>query len=149
MPKLRSLCALGAALAAVLALAAPGTARAGDDEITTTISLKAFKKAYGLYSMRQLVDLDPDDGITFRVNKVDADGNRIVWKDPNRQPVNVGKSTITFTVDKSAADSAEFDFLGRQSRGAPLVPNSCGLDNSGSGGVTSVTCGSGPSVSPS
>lgn len=149
MPNLRSLCALGAAVAAILALAAPGTARADDDEITTTISLKAFKKAYGLYSMRQLVDLDPDDGITFRVNKVDDEGNRIIWKDPDRKPVNVGKSFITFSIDSSAADAAEFDFLGRETRDSPLVPNSCGLESSDSSGVTSVTCGSGPTVSPS
>lgn len=152
MPKLRFLCAVGAAVAVSAAILAPVTAKAaGDDEIVTTISLKDFKRAYGLYSVRQLIDTDPDDGISFRLNKVDDDGNRIVWSDPNRRPVNVAKSYITFTVKAGSKKplSSGMDLFGREVRGGDLVPLSCGLSGSGSSGVTGVTCGDGPSVSPS
>ena len=100
MPKLRCLCAVGVALAATFAITSPTPVLAGDgeDEIVTTISLKEFKQAYGLYSVRQLIDPNPDDGVSFRLNKVDDDGNRIIWSDPNRNAVNVGKSYISFTV---------------------------------------------------
>jgi hypothetical protein len=155
LPKLRCLCAVGVALAATFAITSPTPVLAGDgeDEIVTTISLKEFKKAYGLYSVRQLIDPNPDDGVSFKLNKVDDDGNRIIWSDPNRNAVNVGKSYISFTVKtgttskpKSELDSS-MDLLGRETRGGALVPASCGL--SGSSGVDSVTCGDGPTVSPS
>lgn len=158
MPKLRCLCAVGVALAATVAITSPTPVLAGEgeDEIVTTISLKEFKRAYGLYSVRQLIDRNPDDGVSFRLNKVDDDGNRIIWSDPNRNAVNVGKSYISFTVkigtsgttSKSSSElESSMDLLGRETRGGALVPASCGL--SGSSGVDSVTCGDGPTVSPS
>jgi hypothetical protein len=157
LPKLRFLYALGAALVATVALAAPEAVLAddGEDEIVTTISLKRFKQAYGLYSVRQLIDPDPDDGVSFKLNKVDNDGNRIIWRDPNRNAVNVGKSFILFTVKTGTTSRSSFDLdatmdlLGRETRGGALAPVSCGLSGSDSSGVDSVTCGDGPSVSPS
>ena len=151
LPKLRFLCAVGAAVAVSAAMLVPTVAVAADDEIVTTISLTEFKRAYGLYSVRQLIDTDPDDGISFRLNKVDDDGNRIVWSDPNRKPVNVAKSYISFTVKAGSKKplTSGMDLFGREVRGGDLVPLSCGLSGSGSSGVTGVSCGDGPSVSPS
>ncbi len=160
MPKLRFLCAIGAACVATLAIAAPKAALAedGENEIVTTISLKDFKKAYGLYSVRTLTDPKPDDGVSFKLVKVDDAGNRIIWRDPDHNGVNVRKSYISFTTQTSGGTTSRtsgsdvessMDLLGREKRGGSLVPSSCGLSGSSSSGVNGVTCGAGPTVSPS
>ena len=159
MPKLPFLGAVAVALATSLAIghSAPVQAGDGEDEIVTTISLKDFKAAYGLYSVRNLVDPDPDDGITFKLVKLDDGGQRIIWSDPNHNAVNVRNSYISFTTQTSSGArrtttpdlDAVMDLFGRTTRGGPLVPASCGVSGSSSSGVTSVTCGDGPSVSPS
>lgn len=150
MRALAGACAF-AVVAATITLPAGGAAGA---VISTKISLAEFKSAYGLASVRRLID-PISDGVRFFLVKRDKNGQKIDWSDPNRANVDATKSFIGFRADTSqlAALFASLMQASVQFRlaGGPSIPAviSCGLNGSSSAGVNAVQCGGGATVSPS
>lgn len=116
------------------------------------ISLEKVMQAFDLYSDRKLIFPDPDDADSFRLNKFDDDGNRIIWRDPNRQPVNVRNGFISLPSRRPAIQAARFRASSPRwiysGEGAQAVPGAIFPAAARTRRVDSVTCGDGPTVSP-
>jgi hypothetical protein len=123
--------------------------------VKTRISLLEFKQAYQLSSVNKLID-PIKDGVKFSLIKRGNDGNRIRFSDPNRaeEHVDTTKSFIVYRVNTKKVDPVFASLMQAVVTFKVASPPSieatisCGLGGTSSAGVNSVTCGDGPTVSP-
>ena len=125
---------------------------AGAALIQTKISLADFKAAYGLSSVRALFDKGNGLGTSLYIQRFNTEGKSF-RKFGGK--VDLSKSFIFFRVKAPPqTDPVSAAFTLRVQRG-PFSANNdpvietCTIGGSTSAGVNSLTCGSGPTVSPS
>ena len=131
-------------LAGVSAAVVLSVGAAQSEILRTRISLKEFKAAYNLASVRKLIDNDRLDGVRF-----------LVASRPERRQQKQ-KAEVHSLPDRSTIVSSIFELLeamsvrGRlQPGGGPPIELTCDLGGTNTSGVTSVQCGGGLTVSPS
>ncbi len=153
MPRFRSM-AVGCAIAVVAASGAMvvGATDAGAKLIRTTISLAEFKSVYGLASLRKMVDNGGGrlGGIVVYSQRLDSNGVPIKT---SGKKADLTKSFLTFRVDTSVQDdpvSAAFQLRVVRKPFSSNTPEilTCSVAGDLTAGIGSLTCGGGPTVSP-
>lgn len=143
-------CAVAGALACCGVVTSTGDAQAV--VVRTSISLADFKSAFDVSSVRRLFDNGNGRGTDIFIQRFNSEG--LSFRKFGGT-VDLSKSFIFFRVSTppnvdpvSAAFSVRVQ-PGEFSAANPPVILTCTAGGSGAEGVTSLTCGSGPTVSPS
>ena len=146
-----------AAVCGIAVMAASGTAilsatDVGAALVRTTISLADFKDAFGIASIRKMIDNGNGRGIVVYSRRLDKNGIPIRI---SGEKADLTRSFLTFRVDTSLQDdpvSAAFQLrVVKRPLSAGNAPEilTCNVGGNLTSGIGSLSCGGGPTVSPS